>query len=212
MGELLTIGHSTHPITVFLALLQQHGVGAVVDVRSAPFSRYNPQFNRADLTASLRSIGIRYVFLGKELGARSDDPDCYRHDKVQYDVLAETSLFKTGIDRVLAGANLYRVALMCAERDPLQCHRTILVSRELVKRGAEVKHILFDGRIETHENSILRLMAELGVPTNDLFRSKDELVAESYAKQAARIAYDRSDQRRESTDSDNNVLERGASK
>lgn len=190
--DIYTIGHSTHPITKFLALLASHEIDAIADVRSSPYSRFNPQFNREDLQQALSNAGIRYVFLGKELGARSDDPSCYVHDKVQYDRLAKTPLFQKGIERVTEGASSYRVALMCAEKDPLHCHRTILVARELIKLGMQIKHILPDGSLEPHEESIRRLRLELGMPANDLFRSDEELVDESYAKQADRIAYDRS--------------------
>jgi uncharacterized protein (DUF488 family) len=88
--EVLTIGHSTHPIETFLGLLHQHGVTAVADVRSAPYSRFNPQFNKDALEHDLKEHGIRYVFLGRELGARSDDPSCYDKGRVQYGRLART--------------------------------------------------------------------------------------------------------------------------
>lgn len=194
-NDVFTIGHSTHPIDVFLGLLQQNRINAIADVRSAPFSRYNPQFNRNDLQNSLKTARVRYVFLGKELGARSDDPSCYKHDKVQYDLLAQTPLFRKGIERVLEGAKSLRVALMCAERDPLECHRTILVSRELQRFGIKVCHIQFDGGIETHPEAIDRLMRTLDIPAQDLFRSRVELEADAYARQAARIAYDRSNKK-----------------
>ncbi len=190
--EIYTIGHSTHSMGKFLDLLNLHGINAVADVRSAPYSRFNPHFNREDLQRVLAETGIKYVFLGKELGARSDDPSCYEGDKVQYPRLARTELFRKGIDRVLEGAAAYRVSLMCAEKDPLQCHRTILVARELVGRGATVKHIMPDGSLEPHTASLQRLRFELGMPENDLFRSDEELVEEAYAKQSDRIAYDRS--------------------
>ena len=102
--DVLTVGHSTHPLAVFLDLLRQHGVTALADVRSSPYSRMNPQYNRESLAAALKDEGIKYVFLGKELGARSDDPACYQNGRVQYQRLAQTSLFKSGIERVLQGA------------------------------------------------------------------------------------------------------------
>ena len=126
-----TIGHSTHPPERFLALLRQHGITALCDVRSRPYSRLNGQFNRENLQESLRESGITYVFLGKELGARSEDASCYVRGKVQYDHLARTELFKKGLDRVRQGMKDYRIALMCAEKDPLVCHRAILVARHL---------------------------------------------------------------------------------
>jgi uncharacterized protein (DUF488 family) len=186
-----TIGHSTHSIEKFLNLLASHQVNAVADVRSSPFSRINPQFNHEKLQQTLHDVGIHYVFLGKELGARSDDPACYVNDKVQYQRLARTDLFRSGLERVVEGANSYRVALMCAEKDPLQCHRAILVARELINRELEVMHVLADGSLETHADSIVRLIAKFDIPADDMFLSRDEIEDMAYAKQAEKIAYDR---------------------
>src|SRR5437016_2803886 len=105
-----TIGHSTHPLENLVALLLRHGITAVADVRSAPFSRFNPQFNKDALNRDLNESGIAYVFLGRELGARSDDPACYADGRVQYARLAETELFRRGIDRVVRGAEEHRIA------------------------------------------------------------------------------------------------------
>ena len=184
-----TIGHSTHPIEAFIELLKMHSITAICDVRSTPYSRMNPQFNRETLQGALHGHGIAYVFLGKELGARSNDPSCYRDGKVQYDLLAATELFKRGLDRVLKGSEEFRVALMCAEKDPLHCHRTILVARNIVTQGTPVRHILSDGAIETHEQSIERLLRVLKIPSSDLFHSKDEIIGDAYRVQAGAIAY-----------------------
>lgn len=192
-SEVFTIGHSTHTIEKFIALLSMHGIQAVADVRSSPFSKFNPQFNRENLQNNLKASGIRYVFLGKELGARSGDPACYVADKVQYDRLAKTPLFQSGLDRVIEGANNYRIALMCAEKDPLDCHRTILVARELLKRGLTITHILEDGSLESHTESISRLVASFGMSLDDMFISRDEIIEQAYSRQANRIAYDQSE-------------------
>lgn len=188
-NSVYTIGHSTHSAEAFLALLRQHGVEALADVRSSPFSRFNPQFNRESLEQSLKANGIRYVFLGKELGARSEDRSCYTDGRVQYGRLAQTPLFQSGLDRVLQGAARYRVALMCAEKEPLECHRTLLVAKALVARGQPVLHIHADGHLETHEAAMERLLDVTGLPKEDLFRSKDELLAEALARQEQQVAY-----------------------
>ena len=189
MNSLFTIGHSTHSAETFLALLRQHGVEALADVRSSPFSRFNPQFNRKPLEQCLKAEGVRYVFLGKELGARSDDPSCYDQGRVQYSRLARTSLFQSGIDRVVQGAAKYRVALMCAEKEPLECHRTLLVAKALAARGQSVLHIHADGRLETHEAAMERLLKMTGVPDEDMFLSKEELLARALARQEEQVAY-----------------------
>lgn len=184
-----TIGHSTHSLEAFVALLKQHGVTALADVRSAPFSRFNPQFNREALERSLKAEGIKYVFLGRELGARSDDRSCYESGRVQYARLARTDVFKHGIERVIRGTEEHRVALMCAEKEPLDCHRTLLVARALDKQGIGVAHILGDGRLEAHGDAMQRLLDVTGLPREDLFRSREELIAQALARQEERVAY-----------------------
>lgn len=188
-NPVFTIGHSTHSAEAFLALLRGHGVAAVADVRSSPFSRFNPQFNRENLERFLKEHGVLYVFLGKELGARTDDKTCYENGRVQYGRLAQAPLFQSGLDRVQRGAERYRVALMCAEKEPLECHRTLLVARALVERGLAVRHIHADGHLESHEQALERLLELTGVPKEDMFRSKDELLAEAMARQERHVAY-----------------------
>lgn len=186
-----TIGHSTHPQERFIELLRQHGITALCDVRSRPYSRINPQFNREKLEEALLANGIAYRFLGKELGARSEDPSCYEHGKVQYDRLAETELFKYGLKRVLRGVkDGFRVALMCAENEPLECHRTILVARHLMALGVPIAHIHADGHLETHEAALDRLARMLNVPEQDMFHPREDLLADAYRRQEERIAYE----------------------
>lgn len=190
-SEIFTVGHSTQSGEQFVRLLQRHGITAIADVRSAPYSRHNPQFNREELRAVLKAHGIQYVFLGKELGARSDDECCYVDGKVRYQLLAATQLFQSGIKRVIEGSRSHKIALMCAEKDPLDCHRTILVSRELVHRGCDVKHVLANGTIELHCDAISRLVTRLGLGKDDMFRSDELKVEDAYETQGNRIAYDR---------------------
>jgi uncharacterized protein (DUF488 family) len=189
MGEILTIGHSTHVIEHFLGLLSEHDVSAVADVRSVPASRFTPQFNRDALQRSLAEVGIRYVFLGRELGARSDDRSCYVNGQVQYGRIAQTAPFGRGIERLLNGSATERIAVMCAEQEPLDCHRTVLVSRVLDERGASLAHIHGDGRLEPHVEAMLRLMSGFGLDQDDLFHTREELLSEALARQEQRIAY-----------------------
>ena len=184
-----TIGHSNHERDAFIALLQQAGITALADVRSQPYSRLHAQFNREPLQEALRAAGIQYVYLGDLLGARSDDPACYENGRVHYARLAQTESFQTGLDRVIAGARQYRIALMCAEKDPLDCHRTILVSRQLTARGVNVTHILADGGVESHDGAVHRLVLQWDMQLDDLFRSPDEVIESAYAQQEEQIAY-----------------------
>ncbi len=184
-----TIGHSNYPLDVFVALLKKHGVTAVADVRSAPYSRHAPQFSCKPISGALKSRRIEYVFLGKELGARSEDPACYEDGRVRFERVAETALFLSGIERVLRGAEDFTVAFMCAEKEPIDCHRAILVARKLSELGVAVRHILADGSLESHRDLESRLLAAFKLPEGDMFRSRSDCVAEAYLLQAGRMAY-----------------------
>jgi uncharacterized protein (DUF488 family) len=189
IDSVFTVGHSTHGAETFVALLQQHNVTAIADVRSMPYSKLNPHFNRRFLEQRLTEKGIKYVFLGLELGARSSDPSCYENGRVQYSRLARTSLFRDGIGRIVQGARDYRVALMCAEKEPLECHRTLLVAHALSAMGVPINHIHADGRLESHTAAMDRLITIVKLPHSDLFRSREELVAEAVSLQEQRVAY-----------------------
>ncbi len=189
MPVIFTVGHSIHPLDYFVGLLEKHRISAVADVRSSPHSRRNPQFNREELTESLGQHGIRYVFLGDELGARSGDPSCYAGGQVQFDRLACTALFRSGIERLTKGAADHRIALVCAEKEPLECHRTVLVSRHLIANGVEVQHIHADGLLELHVDTMRRLVESLRMSPADLFKTDDAIDGEAYARQAVKIAY-----------------------
>lgn len=193
-STIVTVGHSTHDIATFLELLTQHQVTAIADVRSTPVSRFAPQYNSNVLQKSLSDADIKYVFLGKELGARSQDPSCYLDGRVQYGRLAATALFQSGIERLLSGARKEAVAVMCTEQDPLECHRTVLVARVLVDRGVSVSHIHGDGSVEAHASAMDRLMARFGLQEDDLFRSREERLNEALETQERRIAYVKGDQ------------------
>lgn len=186
---IFTVGHSTHSIEDFLSLVDQHQITAIGDVRSTPASRFNPQFNRDALTRSLKTVGVGYVFLGRELGARSDDPSCYVDGKVKYDRLARSPAFVEAIERLMRGRTDQRIAIMCAERDPLDCHRTLLVARHLVERSVEVLHILGNGEIEPHVASMMRLRGFFNLAEADLLHSGEELLHAALKLQEDRIAY-----------------------
>ena len=183
------VGHSTHRIEWFIHLLKTHAITALADVRSTPYSRFNPQYNKESLKKSLLDNDIQYVFLGEELGARSNDPNVYENGRVSYQKLASTHLFQSGLDRLQEGLSTYTIALMCAEKEPLDCHRTILVASELERRGLAVTHILEDGSSELNTHAAGRLSKQLQLPEPDLFRNQADLVDEAYEAQARKIAY-----------------------
>jgi len=184
-----SVGHSNGTVEQLVGVLRQHAITAIADVRSQPYSRFNPQFNRDALAGSLKDAGLEYVFLGQELGARSDDPACYRNGSAQYSLMAKTPAFERGIARLLAGTERFQLAMLCAEKDPLVCHRGILISRHLQEKGVRVCHILDQGTLEDHQDSLTRLLRMRGIQENHLFHSRDELIALAYEKQAEDIQY-----------------------
>src|SRR5919205_603 len=186
---LYTIGHSNNSVERFIELLCAYSITAVCDVRSSPYSKFVPQFNRDQLQNELKKYSIAYVFLGRELGARPTDPQCYVDGKVQYERLAQTALFKQGITRVRNGMQAYTIALMCAEGDPINCHRTILICRYLRSNDIEIKHILQSAEIESLRESERRLMQLLKIPEQDLFSTTDELIELAYNIQSKKIGF-----------------------
>lgn len=186
---LFTIGHSDHDIDRFLALLREYRVDAVADVRSQPYSRHQPQFNRETLADALKTIEAKYVFLGRELGARRAEPEAYDGGRARYDLIRHLPAFQEGLARIQRGVASNRIALLCAEKDPLTCHRTILVCRELRALPIEVLHIRDDGLYETTAALETRLLRLWRLQDADLFTERTALIELAYEKQAERIAY-----------------------
>ena len=184
-----TIGHSTHPMERFIALLRGAGVTAVADVRSTPYSRRHPHFNREPLQAALRSNDLSYVFLGNELGGRPAEPAFYCDGVADYEKMAQRGEFKEGLDRVVSGAGTYRIALMCSESDPLTCHRCVLVSRALAARGVRVNHILPGGDLLAHAAVEDTLLERARVRGADLFGSREERLASAYREWGRKVAF-----------------------
>ena len=149
-GRLFSIGHSNHTLERFIDLLRQHGIEILVDARSHPYSRFAPHYNRASLERAVIAPGIKYLYLGKELGGRPKGEEFYDTDGcVLYGRLAESPSFLDGIKRLENVIADYRAALMCAEENPSGCHRRLLVGRVLAIRGVRLEHIRGDGRIQT---------------------------------------------------------------
>lgn len=193
--NLFTIGHTTRSFEEFAGLLKKHGVTAVADVRSHPYSGRLEHFNRETLAARLESMGIRYVFLGQELGARRDEQECYEAGQASYQRIATLPKFQEGLKRLREGACRYQIALMCAEKEPLDCHRTILVCRH-VRDEFNILHILADGCLEQHEHTEKRLVRRMNVSRTlfELELDDEELVQRAYDDRAKQIAYRRSEE------------------
>jgi len=193
MKELFTIGHSNHSLDHFIELLLAHRLSTIADVRSSPYSKYSPHFNKDVLDNVLRNANIEYIFLGRELGAQRSEDDCYIDGQAKYDRIAHLPTFQHGLEKVLQEVERNRVALMCAESDPITCHRTILICRELKKTcpGLNITHILADGTEEQQELSEKRLI-KLHKLQPELFgdlTSPSGLIEKAYDLQAEKIAY-----------------------
>ena len=176
---IFTIGHSTHNLTRFVELLQQYHIEILADVRSKPYSRWQPHFNREQLGVELDKYEIEYVYLGEKLGGSSDKEYCE---------IARTESFNTGLQRVKDECQHKNIALMCAEKDPIECHRALLVARWLVQSGWDVKHILDDGKLEPHNDTLDRLYEHLRQPKNQMciFENTAEERADAIYKEQER--------------------------
>ena len=189
MLELFTIGHSIHSVERFVDLLKTHGVTALCDVRSSPYSRFTPQFNRESLKEELAKHRIIYLYLGAELGPRSSDPACYENGKVQYKRLAVKEIFQQGLGRLRKGMTTQRIALMCAEKDPVMCHRMLLICRNLRGDDIVIQHILEGGSLEDNRDTEKRLMNLLKIDPADLFSTEEDQIQRAYDLQGEKVAY-----------------------
>src|SRR5215470_11283551 len=178
--DLLTIGHSNLEVERFVALLKGTGVTAIADVRSVPFSRWCPWFSGKPLAARLAGEAVAYIAVGDALGGRPRDPRLYRDGVADYEAMAATAEFAAGLERVAGEMARHRVCLLCAEREPLDCHRCLLVGRAL-------GHIRPDGTIEPHAATEQALLALAGGEA-DLFRDRAERLAHAYRRRAQAVA------------------------
>ena len=187
--EVLTIGHSTQSYLDFRKRLYDANVTAVADVRTTPFSRYFPHFNKKNLQSELTRDSIAYVFLGDELGGRPQKDIYYTDGVADYEKMSADESFKKGIARVIEGAQKYRIALLCSEHDPLDCHRCLLVGRALKENRVNVLHILGDGNKIEHSEIEKRLLDLAGDNSGDLFESTECRLARAYRNRSMKVAY-----------------------
>ena len=189
MNELFTIGYANFSGIHFLNMLNKCDINFIVDVRSWPYSNYKPVFNRESLKSSLADYDIGYLFLGDNCGARTDDETCYVDNRVDYDLLAKSKVFMNGLERIHRGLRKYRIALMCAENDPITCHRDILICRNLKQMDIKIRHIIAPNIIEVNEESEQRLLNLFFNQENELFADRNDLLNEAYTRQGILIAY-----------------------
>jgi uncharacterized protein (DUF488 family) len=164
-----TVGYAGHDRDSLLALLKGQDITAVADIRTFRGSNYWKAFDADTFGPFLRENGIAYVFMGDLLGGKPQDPTLYPNGRLDYDLMAARSEFRAGIDRLISGAGKYRICLMCAEKDPLDCHRTLLIAPVLKAAGFDLRHLVSDGRVETQAETEKRMIAINGGDTADLF-------------------------------------------
>jgi uncharacterized protein (DUF488 family) len=202
--DLFTIGHSNIPAQRFTAMLRAAGIETVADVRSVPASRFCPWFSAKHLAPLLAGANMSYLFFGDELGGRPRDPSLYCDGVADYEAMARRPSFQDGLDRLLGNAGRCRLCLMCSERDPLDCHRCLLVARALASRGVTVGHILHDGRIESHAVTERRLLEAAGVDSDLFATGQDERLAAAYRRRAHAVAF-RADGNKRATTINKNI-------
>jgi uncharacterized protein (DUF488 family) len=187
--DLLTIGHSNIPADRFLGLLRSAGADAVADVRSTPASRRYPWFSGKNLAARLRQEAMVYAAFAGALGGRPREAALYCDGIADYEAMAQRDEFRAGLDRLRDLASQHCVCLMCAEREPLDCHRCLLVGRALAERGLMLGHILHDGTIEPHAATEQRLLSVCGVDAELFLTGHHERLAAAYRRRARAVAY-----------------------
>ena len=187
--DLFSIGHSNIPADRFVAMQRAAGVSVIGDVRSTPVSRFCPWFSAKNLAPLLAKSGIGYTAYGVELGGRPNDPALYRDGIADFEAMARQADFQAGLDRLVAEAARCRLCMMCSEREPLECHRCLLIARALAARGLTVGHILHDGGIEPHAVTEQRLLALEGNEENLFVTGHSERLAAAYLRRVRAVAY-----------------------
>jgi len=188
--KIYSIGYSAHTMDSFIDTINRVHITAIVDVRSQPYSQFKPEFNRENLKQVLKESGLEYVFLGDNLGARIEAPECYKNGKADYKQIAKHPLFQNGLLRLKRGMKEYQIALMCAEKDPINCHRAILICRHLKSDNINIFHILEDGKLEPQDKFEKRLTLSLYKKLQiELSDTKEDIIQRAYDMQGEKIAY-----------------------
>ncbi len=187
--KIYSIGYATHTIESFIDTLKKFNITAIADVRSQPYSKFKPEFNRENLKQALFNNGIEYVFLGDNVGARIEALECYKNGHADYDLISKHPLFQKGLARIVKGMKKYSIAIMCAEKDPINCHRTILICKQLKNNNIQIIHIIDSNTTENHTETEFRLMKLFRLDQPDFFMKDSERLEEAYNRQGEKIAY-----------------------
>lgn len=193
---LYTIGHSQHDLEYFISMLKKYGINHLLDVRSTPYSQFATNYNREHIKDVLRDAGIQYTFMGTYFGARPDDEKLYtKEGYLDFEKARKTGRFGAGVENVIKGIQIgNKISLMCTEKDPIACHRAIMVARTFYERGIDVQHIMADGGLQSHEMLQQRLL-DLYFPDRYQFslfedaKTDDECLMDAYQCHNAEIGY-----------------------
>lgn len=187
MNDLYTIGHSQHQVEKFIELLKMHKINFIIDVRSTPYSKYASMYDRENIINELKAVDISYAYMGKYFGARQEEQSLYTSEGyLNFEKVVEWDIFLKGFDNVIKGLETNRIALMCLEKRPIDCHRAILVANAFYCKGCSVKHILENGKIETHEELNKELL-NLYFPERDQLSLFDNRTQKDYLKDAYKL-------------------------
>lgn len=189
--NLFTIGYSGFAIEDFIAVLKKNSIGALVDIRSSPYSKYFKDYDITSLKFILNEKKIYYLFFGNELGARPEDHSLYTNGVADFSKMANSKSFRNGCERVREGLNKFSICLMCAEKDPATCHRAILVTNNFRNIYPEINifHIYSPSKIESQEQLDIRIMTINKLDQGDLLKSEIERQKDAYLSQEKKIAY-----------------------
>lgn len=188
---IFTVGHSNYEADKFIKILHSHSIEMLIDIRSAPYSKYCSQFDKDVIELILINNGIKYIFLGSELGARPKDENCYISGRVSFVRLKDSEHFKRGILSVIEQSSKYRIAIMCSEKEPINCHRAILISRVLEQQGHTIKHILDENELLDHKELEAQLLKKFKIEKTlfDTESSGQLNLQEAYQEQEKMISY-----------------------
>ena len=199
MNDLFTIGHSVHPLAYFLELLRKYAVDYVIDVRSIPYSEHASDYNKENIKNFLNDEKIGYAHMGKYFGARQEDSSLYTFDKnkekyyLDFEKVQKSPNFQIGFENILKGREKYKIAFMCSEKNPIDCHRAIMVGNAFFKKGCSVKHILDNGLIKDHSDLNNELLNKYfpNRSQGDFFCQTNEkdLIDQAYQKRNIEIGY-----------------------
>ncbi len=194
MNTLYTFGYGNLEIKEFLKIIKKNDIEVICDIRSQPYSSYKPEYSKEPLKEFLNENSIKYLFMGDNLGGRIDDKDCYEDNQINYEVLSQKKIFQEGLDRLLEGLKKYSVAIMCSEKEPEKCHRTLLVSRFVKNRHGNILHIHHNDTLEKHsdfENRIVEQNNNQQALLN--LEDKETTLALAYKKLSKKAAYKKKD-------------------